>query len=111
MSNFWDTVLKRPEYAEYAEKYLKLYPKLRDFYSKLNKVELNKLNKHMRYRNDVIAFFQKIEINFALDHPQEYAKLTGWCSAPVFTFPKKDVLEILGCKTRDSYYKLFMKKI
>jgi hypothetical protein len=108
MGNFWEAVLKRPEYAE---KYLKLYPKLRDFYSKLNKVELNKLNKHMRYRNDAIAFFQKIEINFALDHPQEYAKLTGWCSAPVFTLPKKDVLEILGCKTRDNYYKLFMKKI
>jgi hypothetical protein len=65
----------------------------------------------MRYRNDVIAFFQKIEINFALDHPKEYAKLTGWCSAPVFTLPKKDVLEILECKTRNDYYKLFMKKI
>ena len=108
MNNFWEAILKHPEYAE---KYLKLYPKLRDFYSKLNKVELNKLNKHMRYRNDVITFFLKIEINFALDHPEEYAKLTGWCSAPVFTLPKKEVLEILGCKTRNDYYILFMKKI
>jgi len=108
MDNFWEAVLKRPEYAE---KYLKLYPKLRDFYSKLKKVEINKLNKHMRYRNDVIAFFQKIEINFALDHPQEYAKLTGWCSAPVFTLPKKDVLEILGCKTRDDYFKFLKEKL
>jgi hypothetical protein len=108
MSNFWDAVLKRPEYAE---KYLKLYPKLRDFYSQLKKVELNKLNKNMRYRNDVIVLFLKIEMNFALDHPKEYAKLTGWCSAPEFTLPKKEVLEILGCKTRNNYYKLFMKKI
>jgi hypothetical protein len=108
MSNFWDAILKHPEYAK---KYLKLYPKLRGFYSKLKKVELNKLNKHMRYRNDVIAFFQKIEINFALDHPEEYAELTGWCSAPVFTLPKKDVLEILGCKTRDDYFKFLKKKL
>jgi len=108
LDNFWDTILKHPEYAE---KYLKLYPKLRDFYSKLKKVEINKLNKHMRYRNDVIAFFLKIEINFALDHPEEYAKLTGLCSLPVFTLPNEDVLEILGCKTRNDYYKLFMKKI
>jgi len=84
---------------------------LRDFYSKLNKVELNKLNKHMRYRNDAIVLFLKIEMNFALDHPEEYAKLTGWCSPPVFTLPKKDVLEILGCKTREDYIKLFKKKI
>ena len=109
MSNFWEAVIK--QYPEYAEKYLKLYPKLRDFYSKLNKVKLNNLNKHMRYRNDAIAFFLKIEINFALDHPEEYAKLTGWCSAPEFMLPNKDVLEILECKTRNDYYKLFMKKI
>jgi hypothetical protein len=109
MSNFWEAVIK--QYPEYAKKYLNLYPKLRDFYSKLNKVELNKLNKTMRYRNDAIAFFLKIEINFALDHPEEYAKLTGWCSAPEFMLPNKDVLEILDCKTRNDYYKLFMKKI
>ncbi len=109
MDNFWEAVLK--QHPEYAEKYLKLYPHLRDFYSQLKKVELNKLNKHMRYKNDVIAFFLKIEINFALDHPEEYAELTGWCSAPEFTLPKKDVLEILECKTRDDYFKLFKKKI
>jgi hypothetical protein len=98
MSNFWEVVMKRPEYVE---KYLKLYPHLRKYYAQLKKVELDKLNKHMRYRNDVIAFFLKIEMNFALDHPEEYAKLTGWCSAPGFILPKKDVLEILGCKTCD----------
>ena len=108
MDNFWSVILQRPEYAE---KYLKLYPKLRDFYSKLKKVEINKLNKHMRYRNDVIAFFQKIEVNFALDHPEEYAKLTGWCSPPKFTLPKKDVLEILGCKTRDDYFRFLKEKL
>ncbi len=84
---------------------------MRDFYSKLNKVELNKLNRHMRYRNDVIVFFLKIEVNFALDHPEEYAKLTGWCSAPVFTLPNKDVLEILECKTRENYFKFFKDKL
>jgi hypothetical protein len=106
MSNFWEAFIK--QYPEYSEKYLKLYPHLRNFYSQLKKVEINK---HARYRNDIIAFFLKIEINFALDHPEVYAKLTGWCSAPVFTLPKEDVLEILDCKTRDNYYKLFMKKI
>lgn len=109
MSNFWETILK--QYPEYAEKYLKLYPHLRKYYSQLKKIEINKLNKHMKYRNDVIAFFLKIEINFALDHLEEYAKLTGWCSAPEFTLPKEEVLEILECKTRNGYFKLFMKKI
>ena len=108
MNNFWEAVLKRPEYAE---KYLKLYPNLRKYYSQLKKVEINKLDKNMKYRNDVIAFFHKIEINFALDHPQEYAKLTGWCSAPEFILPKKDVLEILGCKTRDDYFKFLKEKL
>ena len=66
----------------------------------------------MKYRNDIIAFFQKKnEINFALEHPEEYAKLTGWCSAPVFTLPKNDVLEILGCKTRDEYFKFLKEKL
>jgi hypothetical protein len=65
----------------------------------------------MRYRNDVIVFFLKIEVNFALDHPEEYAKLTGWCSAPVFTLPNKDVLEILECKTRENYFKFFKDKL
>jgi hypothetical protein len=65
----------------------------------------------MTYRNEIITFFHKIETNFALDYPEEYAKLTGWCSAPVFTLPKNDVLEILGCTKREDYIKLFMKKI
>jgi hypothetical protein len=108
MDNFWSAILQR---KEYAEKYLKLYPHLRKYYSQLKKVEINHLNKHMRYRNDVIAFFLKIEMNFAVEHPEEYAKLTGWCSAPVFTLRNEDVLEILECKTRNDYYKLFMKKI
>ena len=88
-----------------------MYPKFRKYYSQLTKVELNKLNKHMRHRNEIITFFHKIEMNFALDHPKEYAKLTGWCSVPKFMLPKKDILEILECKTREDYVKLFLKKI
>jgi hypothetical protein len=112
MNRFW-SIFKNgyPQYPKYAEKYFQLYPKFRKYYSQLTKVELNKLNKHMRHRNEIITFFHKIEMNFALDHPKEYAKLTGWCSVPKFMLPKKDILEILGCKTREEYVKLFMKKI
>jgi hypothetical protein len=117
IDNFFKTILTKHEKIidGYAEKYLRLYPYLRNFYSLLKKsiqkLSIDKLKKGLKYRNEMITFLLKIEINFALDHPQEYAKITGWCSAPVFTLPKKDVLEILECKTRADYFKFFREKL
>ena len=94
---------------EYAEKYLRLYPQLRKFYAELKK------NKNMKIsgsnKNEIGIFLLKILNNYALDHPEEYAKVAGWCSPPEFTLPKKDILEILGCKTRDDYIKFLKEKL
>jgi len=94
---------------KYAEKYLRLYPQLRKFYSELKK------NKNMKIsgcnKNEIGIFLLKILNNYALDYPEEYTKVSGWCSPPVFTLLKDEVLEILECKTRYDYYKSFRKKI
>jgi serine/threonine protein kinase len=86
----------------YAEKYLRLYPHLRKSYLEFKKGGGSS-------KNDMIQL--KIMNNFALDHPQEYMKVSGWCSPPEFTLPKKDVLEILGCKTREDYFKFLKEKL
>ena len=95
----------------YAEKYLKLYPYLDKFYhffkTKINDLSLDVIIKKFNYKNEVKVFLMKIFNNFALDHPELFTRITGWCSEPVFTLPKKDVLEILSCKTREDYVKLF----
>jgi len=88
----------------YAEKYLLLYPNLRKSYLEFKKGGWSK-------KNDMSVFRIKIMNNFALDHPQEYMKVTGWCSPPEFILPKKDILEILGCKTRDDYFKFLKEKL
>lgn len=88
----------------YAEKYLRLYPHLRKSYLEFKK------NKGQN-KNDMNIFLIKIMNNFALDHPQEYMKVAGWCSQPEFILPKKDILEILGCKTRDNYFKFLKEKL
>lgn len=88
----------------YAEKYLLLYPNLRKSYFEFKKGGGSN-------KNDMNVFLLKIKNNFALDHSQEYMKVTGWCSPPEFILPKKDVLEILGCKSREDYVKLFINKI
>jgi serine/threonine protein kinase len=85
----------------YAEKYLRLYPNLRKSYLEFKKGGGSN-------KNDMIVFRIKIMNNFMLDHPQEYMMVSGWCSPPEFTLPKKDILEILECKTRDDYIKLFL---
>jgi serine/threonine protein kinase len=87
----------------YAEKYLRLYPHLRKSYLEFKKGGGSS-------KNDMIIQL-KIMNNFALDHPQEYMKVAGWCSPPEFILPKKDVLEILGCKTRDDYFKFLKEKL
>jgi serine/threonine protein kinase len=87
----------------YAEKYLRLYPHLRKSYLEFKKGGGSS-------KNDMMIQL-KIMNNFALDHPQEYMKVTGWCSPPEFTLPKKDILEILGCKTRDDYFKFLKEKL
>jgi serine/threonine protein kinase len=84
----------------YAEKYLRLYPNLRKSYLEFKKSGGSS-------KNDMMIQL-KIMNNFMLDHPQEYMKVSGWCSPPEFILPKKDVLEILDCKTRDDYIKLFL---
>jgi serine/threonine protein kinase len=91
----------------YAEKYLQLYPHLRKFYFEF------KQDKKISglYLNDIRAFLIKIMNHFALDYPELYMKISGWCSIPEFTLPKKDILEIFSCKTREEYIKLFLKKI
>ena len=87
----------------YAEKYLRLYPHLRKSYLEFKKGGGSS-------KNDMMIQL-KIMNNFAIDHPQEYMKVTGWCSPPEFTLPKKDILEILGCKTRDDYFKFLKEKL
>jgi serine/threonine protein kinase len=88
----------------YAEKYLLLYPNLRKSYLEFKKGGGSK-------KNDMSVFRIKIINNFALEHPQEYMKVTGWCSPPEFILPNEDVLEILGCKTRDDYFKFLKEKL
>jgi hypothetical protein len=58
-------------------------------------------------KNEIKVFLLKILNNFALDHPELYMMETGWCSPPEFILPKNHVLEILECKTREEYIKLF----
>jgi hypothetical protein len=88
----------------YAEKYLKLYPNLVKFYD-FFKDQIMRIS--LDFKNEENIFLLKIKNNFALDHPNEYMKITGWCSPPEFILPKKDVLDILECKTKEDYVKLF----
>lgn len=94
---------------EYAEKYLRLYPHLRKFYFELKK------NRNMKIsgsnKNVISLFLLKIMNNFALDHPELYMKVSGWCSPPEFTLPKKDILEILSCKTREDYISFALRNL
>jgi serine/threonine protein kinase len=110
-NNFWRKLLSKHERIvdDYAEKYLQLYPYLRNFYSIFKKQ--HQTLSITNYKNEVSVFLFKIKNNFALEHPQEYEKLTGWCSTPEFILPKKDILEILGCKTREDYVKLFQFRL
>ena len=102
----WETLFQKYEKIidAYAEKYLRLYPNLRKSYLEFKKGGGSN-------KNDMSVFRIKIINNFMLDHPQEYMKVTGWCSPPEFILPKKDVLEILGCKTRDDYFKFLKEKL
>jgi hypothetical protein len=43
-------------------------------------------------KNNINTFLYKIEYNFALEYPEEYMKMSGWCSIPEFTLPKNEVL-------------------
>ncbi len=88
----------------YAEKYLKLYPNLVKFYDSF-KDQIMRIS--LDFKNEENIFLLKIKNNFALDHPNEYMKITGWCSPPEFILPKKDILDILECKTKEDYVKLF----
>jgi hypothetical protein len=102
----WQNILSKHEKIidSYAEKYLKLYPYLEKFYQSLKKkIKYDSLH----YKNEIKVFLLKILNNFALDHPELYMKETGWCSPPEFILPKNHVLEILECKTREEYIKLF----
>jgi serine/threonine protein kinase len=101
----WEMLFQKYEKIidAYAEKYLRLYPNLRKSYLEFKKGGGSN-------KNDMMIQL-KIMNNFAIDHPEEYMKVTGWCSPPEFTLPKKDVLEILGCKTRDNYFKFISDKL
>jgi serine/threonine protein kinase len=94
---------------EYAEKYLLLYPFLRKFYFEFKKNKDNKIA--ASNKNDMSVFLIKIMNNFALDYPKEYMIVTGWCSPPVFTLPKKHIVKILDCKTREDYFKFIKDKL
>ena len=103
----WEMLFQKYEKIvdAYAEKYLRLYPNLRKSY-----LEFKIGGGSNKKKNDMMIQL-KIMNNFALDHPQEYMKVTGWCSPPEFILPKKDILEILGCKTRDDYFKFIKEKL
>jgi len=98
----WQNILSKHEKIidNYAEKYLKLYPHLDKFYQFFKK---NIKYDSLHHKNDIKVFLLKILNNFALDHPNIYMKVTGWCSSPEYILPKKDILEILNCKTREEY--------
>lgn len=106
----WNNLFQKYEKIidRYAEKYLKLYPNLRKYYYQFKNTK--KINVDSN-RNNMRVFLHKILHNFAVDYPEEYMRVTGWCSIPEFSLPKKDILEILECKTREEYVKLFLKKI
>jgi serine/threonine protein kinase len=112
-NNFWRIIFEKHKRIvdNYAKKYLRLYPHLREFYFTLKKniqnSSMDDIKKGINYKNDINVFFLKIENHFALEHPEEYMKITGWCSNPEYILPKKDILEILLCKTRDDYVKFF----
>jgi serine/threonine protein kinase len=106
----WQNILSKHEAIidNYAEKYLKLYPHLDKFYQLFKN---KKKYESLHHKNDIKVFLLKILNNFALEHPNIYMKETGWCSPPEYILPKKDVLEILECKTREEYIIYFTKKI
>ena len=116
-SIIWQTLFQNYQKIvdEYAEKYLRLYPYLRKFYYQLkkniNNFSIDSIKKKMDNKNEIAVFLLKIMNNFALDHPQEYMMVTGWCSQPEFILPTKDVLEILECKTRDNYINFALRNI
>jgi serine/threonine protein kinase len=114
---FWRKLLIKHDKIidEYAEKYLRLYPYLRNFYNILKKnfkkKSINNIKKNMDNKNDICVFLHKIENHFALEYPEEYMKLVGWCSPPEYMLPKNDVLKILECKTLEDYFKFFKEKL
>jgi hypothetical protein len=98
----WKNILSKYEKIidNYAEKYLKLYPHLDKFYQYFKKkIKYDSLN----HKNEIKVFLLKIMNNFALEYPELYMNETGWCSSPEYILPKKDILEILNCKTREDY--------
>ena len=116
-STIWQTLFQNYKKImdEYAEKYLQLYPNLRKFYSQLkkniNNFSIDSIKKKMANINEISVFLIKIMSNFTLDHPEEYMKVAGWCSPPEYILPKKDILEILMCKTREDYFKFCFAKL
>jgi len=115
--NIWNILLSKHEKIidDYAKKYLQLYPYLDNFYYLLKKkiynFSISDIRKDFNYKNDIKVFLVKIMNHFALEHPELYMRITGWCSPPEYILPKKDVLEILACKSIADYVKFFMKKI
>jgi serine/threonine protein kinase len=111
-NNIWKILFQnhKKNIDKYAEKYLQLYPNLRKFYSQFKKNIHNSSIRNI-HKNEIKVFLLKIMNNFALDYPEEYMNLTDWCSPPEYILPKKDILEILECKTREDYFKFFKDKL
>jgi serine/threonine protein kinase len=113
----WNNILLKHEKIidNYAKKYLKLYPYLEKFYlifkKEIKNISISNISEKFKYKNEIKLFLLKILNNFAIDYPEEYMIATGWCSPPEYIIPKKDVLEILSCKTKEDYIKYFIKKI
>ena len=116
-STIWQTLFKNHQKIidKYAKKYLRLYPYLRKFYSQLkkniNNFSIDSIKKGINYKNDIYTFLLKIMNHFALEHPEEYMKITGWCSPPEYILPKNNIIKILECKTREDYFKFLKDKL
>jgi len=116
-TNFWKNLLTfhKKIVNEYANKYLKIYPNLKNFYlfllQNFTKFTIYEVKNKFDDKNNMNTFLYKIEYNFALEYPEEYMKMSGWCSLPEFTLPKNEVLQILECKNEKEYVELFFKNM
>ena len=101
-----------PEFVEkYKETYLKSFPKARELFDYVQS-QIRTSNQYIfpmivNKENDLyfMHVLDRLEMRFALEHPEDYKKIMGWCSEPEFILPKKDVIEIMELNTPNKIVK------